>query len=52
MFLHKESAVESAGAGKRSNIEQGNMQQYFISNVDALFLILPDKCLHNNGSKL
>lgn len=52
MSLNKQSAVESAGADKSSNIEQGNMQQYFNSNVDALSLSLFDKCLHHNGSKL
>ena len=52
MFLHKESAIESAGADKSSNIEQGNMQQYFNNNEHALSLFLFNKCLHNNGSKL
>ena len=43
MFLHKESAIESAWADKSSNIEQGNMQQYFNNNVHTLSLFLFDK---------
>ena len=51
MFLHKELAVESAGPDKNSNIDQGNMQQYFNNKMDTISLFLFDKCLHNNGSK-